>query len=49
MIQPDPGEFADTRWWPIEQITHRHGTGFDPRLPRFLAKLTGSELLRPDC
>jgi 8-oxo-dGTP pyrophosphatase MutT (NUDIX family) len=40
-IQPDPVEFADTRWWPIEQITHRHGTRFDPHLPRFLAKLVG--------
>lgn len=40
-IQPDPGEFADTRWWPIDQVAHGAGTRFDPHLPRFLAKLTG--------
>lgn len=41
MIEPDPVEFADIRWWPIEQITHGPGTRFDPHLPRFLAKLVG--------
>lgn len=41
-IRPDPGEFADTRWWPIDQVSHRPGTRFDPHLPRFLAKLAGA-------
>ncbi|MEZ5247633.1 MAG: NUDIX domain-containing protein [Acidimicrobiales bacterium] len=40
-IRPDPGEFVDTRWWPIGEIEHRPGTRFDPHLPRFLEKLTG--------
>ena len=37
---PDPGEFADTRWWPMADITDRPGARFDPHLPRFAAKVT---------
>lgn len=38
-LQPDPDEFVDTRWWPIDAVAHRSGTRFDPHLPRFLAKI----------
>lgn len=38
-LHPDPGEFADVRWWPMDQVRHGDGTRFDPNLPRFIDKL----------
>jgi len=38
-LQPDPREFADIRWWPIEQVRQGEGTRLDPNLPRFIEKL----------
>jgi hypothetical protein len=39
-LQPDPGEFAEVRWWPIDTVRHGAQTRFDPNLPRFVEKLT---------
>jgi len=35
----DEGEFAEVRWWGLEDITKPSTTRFDPHLPRFVAKL----------
>lgn len=40
-LRPDPGEFADARWWPVDDVRHGDDTRFDPHLPRFLAKVAG--------
>ena len=36
-VDPDPNEFTDHRWFPLDTITP--AGRFDPELPRFLAKL----------
>lgn len=38
-LQPDPGEFVDSRWWPMDEVRHGEDTRFDPNLPRFTTKL----------
>ena len=38
-IAPDPGEFHDARWWDLDELP-ADPAGFDPHLPRFVAKLT---------
>ncbi len=38
-LQPDPREFTDIRWWPIEQVRRGGVTRLDPNLPRFMEKL----------
>lgn len=38
-LHADPREFADVRWWPIEQIVHAAASRFDENLPRFVHKL----------
>lgn len=38
-LTPDPREFADVAWWPIDAVSHGLATRFDPNIPRFLAKL----------
>jgi 8-oxo-dGTP diphosphatase len=37
-LQPDPGEFAATEWWPFAAVATNERT--DPQLPRFITKLT---------
>lgn len=39
---PDAGEFVAVQWWDFADIAHGPGTRFDPHLPRFVAKLTGT-------
>jgi 8-oxo-dGTP diphosphatase len=39
-IDPDPGEFRATRWWSLAELPTADPAGFDPHLPRFVAKLT---------
>lgn len=41
-LAPDPAEFADTRWWDLDEIAAADPTRFDPNFPRFLAKLKQS-------
>ncbi len=38
-LRPDPFEFSEVRWWPIDQVRHTPGSRFDTNLPRFVAKL----------
>lgn len=42
VLTPDATEFADARWWGFEEIRGNGTTGFDPHLPRFVAKLRAS-------
>lgn len=38
-LDPDAGEFVDTRWWSFDDVVHGPETRFDPHLPRFVEKL----------
>jgi len=38
-LHPDPGEFAATNWFRLEDIRHGPDTRFEPNLPRFVDKL----------
>jgi 8-oxo-dGTP diphosphatase len=41
-LQPDAGEFVDTRWWSFADIMDTAAAPrLDPQLPRFITKLTG--------
>ncbi len=37
-MQPDPGEFRETRWWRLDEVRHGPDTRFEPNLPRFIGK-----------
>ena len=37
-LEPDPGEFVDSRWWAFADIATEPRA--DPQLPRFITKLT---------
>lgn len=45
-IDADPTEFSDARWWDLAALPTADPSGFDPHLPRFVAKLT-SQLVEP--
>lgn len=36
---PDPNEFREVRWWPIDEVSAREPAAFDPHLGRMLEKL----------